>query len=522
MRRSIRWELPLSYAAIALLATVALGAVLLLTLRGYYRQLEQAYLEGNALAYSYTLAPLLKDGATAESLQSEVLGLSFLSQARVRLLDQAGFPLADSSTPGRFTVSLAPMPEGEVWLPAERLDLDEGTRSIIAVNSGMVGPGAVTLTETLPSRVLFVPNQQDDTFGPFQNRLLPLRARDDPPDPRSEPGLGGTRSSLAVRQPVYDAGSNLLGYVELSEGPAYGRQIVNSVARGWLLAGAVAVILAAAAGWVISRRISEPLLALTEVTASMAGGDLSARADVARKDELGTLARSFNRMAGQVEETVTSLRRFVSDAAHEIHTPLTALHTNLELAGREEHVLAAQAQVERLEALTAGLLDLSRLESPVQAPLRVSVPLLPLVQEVGELYASRAEQARLAFELSTPEAAISVLGEEGEVRTALTNLLDNALKFTPKGGQICLGCRQEGGTALLWVEDTGIGVPEADLPHLFDRFYRGGNTAAYPGSGLGLAMVKTIVDRHGGQVRAESSEQGTRFTILMPTCPEAN
>ena len=108
MRRSIRWELPLSYAAIALLATVALGVVLLLILRGHYRQLEQAYLEGSALAYSYSLAPLLTDEPTTESLQAEVLGLSFLSQARVRLLDQAGSPLADSSTPGRFAVSLAP------------------------------------------------------------------------------------------------------------------------------------------------------------------------------------------------------------------------------------------------------------------------------------------------------------------------------------------------------------------------------------------------------------------------------
>ena len=255
----------------------------------------------------------------------------------------------------------------------------------------------------------------------------------------------------------------------------------------------------------------------------MAGGDLTARADVARKDELGTLARSFNQMADQVEEIVTSLRRFVSDAAHEIHTPLTALHTNLELAqrdaaaGSEEHVLAAQAQVERLEGLTGGLLDLSRLESPDQAPQLVPVSLLPLVHEVGELYASRAEQAGLAFELSTPEEPVSVLGEEAELRTALTNLLDNALKFTPEGGQICLGCRQEGETATLWVEDTGIGLAEADLLRLFERFYRGRYSAAYSGSGLGLAIVKIIVERHDGQVQAERTEQGARFTIKLPT-----
>jgi two-component system sensor histidine kinase BaeS len=104
-----------------------------------------------------------------------------------------------------------------------------------------------------------------------------------------------------------------------------------------------------------------------------------------------------------------------------------------------------------------------------------------------------------------------------ELRLALTNLLDNALKFTPKGGQICLCCRQDGDMAVLWVEDTGIGFSEVDLPHLFNRFSRGSNAAAYPGSGLGLAIVKAIVDRHDGQVRAENTDQGARFTIWLPT-----
>jgi signal transduction histidine kinase len=333
----------------------------------------------------------------------------------------------------------------------------------------------------------------------------------------------GTRSSQVALVPIYGSANQLLGYVELSQGPAYAREILEDVAWGLGIAGVVAVVLAALVGWLVSRRISAPLVALTEVTAAMAEGDLTARADVERKDELSTLGRSFNRMAAQVEEMITGLRRFASDAAHEIHTPLTALRTNLELAqrdaaaGSEEHLLAAQAQVERLEALTGGLLELSRLESPVQAPQLVAVSLLPLVQEAGELYASRAEQAGLAFELSMPEAPVSVLGDEGELTTALSNLLDNALKFTPEGGQITLGCRQEGDSAMLWVEDTGPGITEEDLPHLFDRFYRGRSSAAYPGSGLGLAIVQAIVDRHEGWVKAENTARGARFTIELPT-----
>ena len=112
-------------------------------------------------------------------------------------------------------------------------------------------------------------------------------------------------------------------------------------------------------------------------------------------------------------------------------------------------------------------------------------------------------RAGLAFEWALPETPVAVLGAEAQLKAALTNLLDNVLKFTPEGGRICLGCRLEGETAVLWVEDTGIGLPEADLPHLFERFYRGRNATAYPGSGLGLAIVKAVVERHEGQVLAE-------------------
>lgn len=108
----------------------------------------------------------------------------------------------------------------------------------------------------------------------------------------------GTRSSQVAQVPIYGSANQLLGYVELSQGPAYVREILEDVAWGLGIAGAVAVVLAAMVGWAISRRISDPLVDLTKVTAAMAGGDLAARADIARKDELGTLAQSFNQMAG--------------------------------------------------------------------------------------------------------------------------------------------------------------------------------------------------------------------------------
>ncbi|UCC63234.1 MAG: HAMP domain-containing histidine kinase, partial [Anaerolineae bacterium] len=343
-------------------------------------------------------------------------------------------------------------------------------------------------------------------------------------DLNAETPSQGSRSDQMVRQSFHDRGGALLGYVELSEGPAYGRQILNSVARGWALAGSVAVLLAALAGWMASRRITRPLLALTDVTGRMAGGDLSARADVKRQDELGLLARSFNQMAAQVEDTVGTLRRFVADAAHELHTPLTALRTNLELVADEQdrgqqrdYVDRAQMQVQRLATLTNILLDLSRLETaPAQQP-QAPVNLVDLLQETCELYASRAEQAGLTFSLDLPSDPVTISGAAAQMRQALGNLLDNAIKFTPQAGEIRVGLRREGEWAHLWVQDTGIGIPNADIPQLFSRFHRGGNASAYPGSGLGLAIVKAIVTAHRGHVAVQSTGQGSRFSIEFPS-----
>ncbi len=294
--------------------------------------------------------------------------------------------------------------------------------------------------------------------------------------------------------------------------------VVGAALQGFLVAVLIIGGFSLLIGLLLSRGISRPLVELTAVTRAMSAGDLSARVPVRRHyhGEARELAVAFNRMAGQVEETIVTLRRFVSDAAHEIHTPLTALRTNLELSPDDEFVQRAQAQVERLEMLTEGLLDLSRIEAGAPAEVRAPVALIPLVQEVSELYASQAEQAGLTFDLTLPETPVTVQGDEAQLQRALGNLLDNAIKFTPAGGTVSVGLYQEGEWVDLWVEDTGIGIPEDDLPHLFSRFHRGRNVAAYPGSGLGLAIVKAIVEGHGGQVRGENIEQGARFTVWLP------
>jgi signal transduction histidine kinase len=537
MRRSIRWELPLSYAAIALLATVALGVVLLFILRGYYGQQEQAYLRDSALVFSQALAPTLGQDLPAESLRDQVISLSFLSQMRVRLLDKDGALLADSNTPGQFDVSLPAVREAEVLVQKEGVNLDPDNRVYIPASPSKV----VTTTGTLPSLFLFQ-SFQPNPYSRTVTRAMPSSTGGSIVTMKMGSVLTDRRSGKAVQSPIYDDRSNLLGYVQLSEGPAYGQEIMTSVARGWALAGLVAVVLAAAVGWLASRRISAPLLALTGITASMAAGNLAARADVRRKDEFGTLAASFNAMANQVEDTVVTLRRFVSDAAHELNTPLATLRANLEMmrddmaamdgvpeggapenggqpgimATSEARLARAQAQVERLEVLTQGMLNLSRIEAGTNQETFGPVSLTALARSMGELYASCAEQAGLGFELFLPETAVIVQGNETQLRQALANLLDNAIKFTPEGGQVMLGLDHTEQAARLWVRDTGIGIPEEDLPHLFQRFHRGRNTEGYSGSGLGLAIVRAIADHYGGSVSAEAVGHGTRISLELP------
>lgn len=298
---------------------------------------------------------------------------------------------------------------------------------------------------------------------------------------------------------------------------------MRSTLIAWLVAGVAAVLLAGVVGWLVSRRLTRPLLAITAASDSMAHGDLAVRTEVERADEIGVLAGSFNAMADKTQHTVSALRRFVADAAHELGTPLTALETDLELAQRQNDekertrlIDRAMHQAERIDQLSTNLLLLSRLDTgTVPAPMRPT-DLVSLIRQVTDSVASRAEQAGIDLAVDLPEGELRVLGHAEGLQTALDNLVDNAIKFTPVGGSVRIGAEAQDRTAVLWVRDTGIGVPATDMEDLFSRFHRGRNASAYPGNGLGLAIVKATMDIHSGTVAVESSPQGSRFELRIP------
>lgn len=519
---SIRRRLPLSYGAVALLATVFLGLALVTSLAGYYNNQERAYLEKNAQVIAGVIGNLILIGPMdspvnhLQLLQSQVNTFAFVTQVQIRIFDTAHQLLADSGDPqalqANSTLSLQVAVDDQQQSFSQTIGTQEqGIRSSIEIVSG---------GQRLESETSIVHDVNNEDI--IQEGDIPLSLLETPftfgPGFTAEPG---GRSTATYQTPILNPEGQVVGYVELSKGPAFGRSIVQDVIIGLVVAGIIAITLATAVGWGMSLRLSRPIQTLAQTTEQMAAGDLSVRADIHRRDELGQLADSFNEMAGRIEGTVSTLRHFVADAAHELNTPLTALRTNLELAARQtpenDHLQEAQQQAGRLERLNEDLLRLSRLESGLSESDYRPVDMAGLLEDSAERFAAQADQADLDFHLSLPERPVLLLGSEEQLRRVVDNLLDNALKFTRPPGQIGLSLAANGDWAALVVEDTGIGILEEDLPFIFHRFHRGRNTADYPGSGLGLAMVKTIADNHRGYVTVSSKpEQGTRVSVRLP------
>ena len=526
-RNSIRWRLPSSYAVIALLAALALGSVMLLVLRSYYAQQEREYLFGNAVTLKPILEQVLQSNLPKGALQDQINGLAFLSQTQIRLLDTDQKIIADSGVPNQnqfVAVSGAP-----------------GWNLPFFGSSGASAPATqermrFVIYSNVESTAQVFPFNGDIPYSgpaPRPDVILPVSA-----SPYGYAFVGTTRadparrSSQTAKVQLMGVRGEPLGELEFSNGPSYGADVIASVTRAWLVASAFAILVAALAGWFMSKRVTRPVLALENATRQMEQGNLNARVELQeeRQEEFLSLANSFNGMAAQVEQTVTTLREFVADAAHELHTPLTALQANIELArdakessARTRYLTRAQEQSQRLEALVQSLLDLSRIEAVGPNASFAPVDITQLVRELGEQIASRAEQADRAFTMNLPDERTKVMGNETQLKQVVINLLENALKFTPKSGSIFIGLGPSGNECQLTVSDTGIGIPSEDLPHLFERFHRGRNASEYAGNGLGLAIVKAIVTRHQGIVTIQSQPgEGTQVTVALPVYSEVH
>ncbi|MDW8319485.1 MAG: HAMP domain-containing sensor histidine kinase [Anaerolineae bacterium] len=541
MFRSIRWRLVASFVGLTLLTVAVVGVVGLSLVRQLTVQREVAFLQANASAIASQAEALLRRGYDLSRLQDLAHTAAFLSDTRVRILDSSRRVLVDTGPRTEVEELVWVDPVTQAWLQqAQATGQAPGTVILtLPTNRPWVKLWPEVerfLAENLPAGTEYIVVQRVVGAGGSRVEFRTGRVPNQVAQPTPEPAAGALaaaspRSTQVIVAPIGDP-AQPWGFVELSGGLDTSRQAVDTARRAFTLAGLGATLLALAIGLLVSRSLAAPLDSLAATASRMGAGDLSARAPVTTQDEIGQVATQFNRMAERLETSFAelaaerdALRRFVADASHELRTPITALRSFVELLqgpaaddaeARAEFLAESAAQINRLEWITQNLLNLSRLDAGL-----VSLDLA--VHDAGEIVAdtaaafkARAAEKDIALAVETPDRPLLVRCDRPRLELALTNLLDNALKFTPSGGAVTAGAKATPAGVALWVSDTGPGVDPEDLPRIFERFYRGRNNGA-PGSGLGLSIVHSIVQAHHGRVTVDNRPgEGCTFTIEIP------
>jgi signal transduction histidine kinase len=292
-----------------------------------------------------------------------------------------------------------------------------------------------------------------------------------------------------------------------------------------LLAGAIAAFIALALARILAIGLTQPLRDMARAARSMARGSYDHTVTVRSRDEVGQLAEAFNRMAGELQQLERMRRDLVANVSHELKTPISALRARLEnlldgVEQRDPELLGVMLnQVERLAGLVDQLLDLSRLEAGDVPLEREPVPLRPLVQRViGELEVPRKERGIEVRNL-VPQDLPPVDADRERLHQVLFNLLDNAYRFASSGGMVSVIATCEDGACEIGVSDTGPGIPREHLPLVFERFYRvdPSRSRADGGTGIGLAIARSVVEAHGGRIWVESEEGlGSTFRVALP------
>jgi signal transduction histidine kinase len=296
-----------------------------------------------------------------------------------------------------------------------------------------------------------------------------------------------------------------------------------------LYAIGVALIVALAMGFFLARTLIKPLRALTEAAHRIAEGNLTQEVKVKSKDEIGQLARAFNRMSQEVAHVNQLRRQMTADIAHDLRTPLTVISGYIEsmrdgvLAPTTQRFDLISTEIDRLQDLVDDLRMLSLADSGELSfhPQRISPK--ELIERTATLFQQRTEEQGLTIKIETTGPLPDVYLDEARMMQVFGNLLTNALQYTAKGGEVRLSAGLKANSIRFSVKDTGTGIAPGDLPHIFNRFYRADKSRSEEvgGSGLGLAIAKALVEAQGGVITAVSTlGQGTEILMDFPVFNE--
>ncbi len=358
----------------------------------------------------------------------------------------------------------------------------------------------------------------------------------------SDPALTTDRAAWPI--PDRLGGEPLLGQrgsqrLAFLRGPEHSTVVVGkSVARefnelttlAWRLAlgGLVAVGLGLVGGWWVSARVLKPLASISKTAAAMSAANLSARIDTSTIDlELVELAGVLNDTFARLQTEFERQVRFTADASHELRTPLAVFYSNVELAlarprtveEYQETLKRCEQAAGRMRGLVDGLLMLARADAGRLDLDRKPIDLRQIVEETADQFQPQAERGGIELSADVSEEAVTAAVDSILVGRVLENLTANALRHTPKGGQVTLRAHVSNARALLEVCDTGEGISSEDQPRIFERFFRAdqARSRSSGGNGLGLAICKSLVEAHDGKISFESSPgSGTTFVVELP------
>jgi heavy metal sensor kinase len=456
---SVRIRLTLWYAGVLALSLIAFALVIYYAAGNIFHERQDESLRSTAQTVASAYLEELGETHTSSKAGEVVLAEITFPNRYVQLTDNTGNPIAASANLAGFTIAIP---------SAVLADARARGFSHASVNG---------------LRVTVVPFSSDQTLG-FAAVAEPLSVIED--------GLSELRRDLFA---------------------------------GVLLV----LLLASAGGYFLARKSLAPVASMNSQTQRISAENLAARLDVTNpRDELGRLATTINDLLGRLENAFNEQQRFIADASHELRTPLAVLRGETEVAlGKtrtieeyQESLSLIQDEAERLSRIVEDLFILAR--QPINTRAALNKECISLNDAVRDC--ARAAQVlafrkgvRLKVEKDSP--AIDLNGDEDLIKRMLLNLLDNAVKYTPAGGEILLALARQNGNAEIVVRDTGIGIPTEAQPRVFDRFYRvdKARARAMGGAGLGLSIAQWIVEVHGGSINLASTPgHGSTFTIVLP------
>lgn len=391
--------------------------------------------------------------------------------------------------------------------------------------------GEVVLAElAFPNRYVQVTDSSGLAIASTKNgwsTAIPSAALDEAKQRGSSfASLNGWRVAIV---PISISSNQELGFATVAEPLSVIDDALRSLRRDFFAGVPILLLLASAGGYFLARKSLLPIASMNRQTKRISAGSLSSRLDVTDpRDELGSLTITINDLLTRLESSFKEQQRFIADASHELRTPLAVLRSETEVALNktrtveeyQESLSLIKDEAERLSRIVEDLFILARqpLDQP-QSLIKEPVSLNDAVRDCARAAQVLASRKGVRLETESEQQSMVLHGDGELIKRMILNLLDNAVKYTPRDGEISISLRRQNGNAEIVVSDTGIGIPKADQSHVFDRFYRvdKARSRSLGGAGLGLSIASWIVDAHNGQISVESTpNQGSKFTVELP------